>query len=72
MGEVKFDCSTKEIVQREYTQEELQEMDNKRKLEELNYTVIEDRPTQSEIEFAEYILYIESELENIKKQVGGI
>lgn len=42
------------------------------KQDELNYTIIEDKPSQSEIEFAEYALYIESELENIKNQLGGM
>ena len=44
----------------------------KNKQQELNYTVIEDKPSQTEIDFAEYVLKNESEIENLKNEINNL
>lgn len=56
----------------ELTEEELRQIEEQRKQSELNYTVVEDKPSQTEIDFAEYVLATETTLENLEIKLGGI
>lgn len=51
------------------TDEEAKSRIEKEKKQELEYTVIEDTPTQSEINFAEYVLATEDRIESLQIEI---